>query len=144
MAQPHSVGSKRPLSVVSSVRLVSYEQVYRLIVPAAEILVLIVLNEEDTVALATNFGENGGRGCLVGNEVEPLLFCQPVNRRGILDVVTNELVRYIARVNSLYHAAPTKLEGDACRYRWYQWWWCKAKSIGNVEVVQDIRVTDDH
>jgi len=115
-----------------------------LIVPAPEILVLIVLNEEDTVALATNFGENSGRGCLVGNEVEPLLFCQPVNRRGILDVVTNELVRYIARVNSLYHAAPTKLEGDACRYRWYQWWWCKPKGIGNVEVVQDIRVTDDH
>ena len=100
------------------------------------------LREEDTVALATNFGEKGGRWCLVGNEVEPLLVCNPVNRRGIFDVVTNELVRCIARVNSLYHAAPTKLEGDACRYRWYRWY--KAKGIGNVEVVQDIRVTDDH
>lgn len=63
-----------------------------------------------------------------------------MNRRGILDVVTNEVVRFIARVNSLCHAAPTKLEGDACRYRWLR----TKQGIGNVEEVLDIRVTDDH
>jgi hypothetical protein len=100
-----------------------------------------LLGEEGAIALTTNLGENGGRGmCRVGNEVEPLLFCRPANRRRILDVVTNKVVRFITRVHSLYHAAPTKLEGDACRY-----WWLRAKQgIGNVEVVLDIRVTNDH
>ncbi len=77
-----------------------------------------LLREEGAVALATNLGENGGRGmCRIGNELETLLFCRPPNRRRILDVVTNKVVRFIARVHSLYHAAPTKLEGDACWYR---------------------------
>src|SRR6266849_5195586 len=77
-----------------------------------------LLREEGAVALATNLGENGGRGmCRLGNEMEILLFCRPANRRRILDVVTNKVVRFIARVHSLHHAAPTKLEGDACRYR---------------------------
>jgi len=99
------------------------------------------LREEGTVALITNLGENGGRGlCWVGNEVEPLLFCRPANRRRILDIVPNKVVRFIARVNSLYHTAPTKLEGDACRYRWLG----AKQGIGNVEVVLDIRITNDH
>ncbi len=100
-----------------------------------------LLREEGAVALTTNLSENGGRGmCRVGNEVEPLLFCRPANRRRILDVVTNEVVRFITRMHPVYHAAPTKLEGDACRYRRF---WAK-QGIGNVEVVLNIRVADDH
>ena len=76
---------------------------------------------------------------MVGNEQETLLFCRPPNRRRILDVVTNKVVRVIARVHSLYHAAPTKLEGDGCRYMV-----TIHQGIGKGEVVLDIRVTDDH
>ncbi len=78
--------------------------------------------------------------CRVGNEVETLFFCRPAQRRRILDVVTNKVVRCIARVHSLYHAAPTKLERDACRYRRL----ATKQGIGNVEVILDICVTDDH
>jgi hypothetical protein len=101
---------------------------------------LCELREEDAVTLPPNLSEDGSRGIRrVGNELETLLFCRPVKRCRILNVVANEVVCFIARVDSLYHAAPTKLEGDGCRYMV-----TIHQGIGNVEVVLDIRVTDDH
>ena len=74
---------------------------------------LYQLREKDAVALSANLGEDIGRGmCRVGNELEALLSRQPPDGRGILNVVPNEVVLCITRVDSLFHAAPTKLEGD--------------------------------
>jgi hypothetical protein len=65
-------------------------------------IVMRFLREEDTITFTTNLSEKRGRGfCRIGNEVEPLLLCRPAKRRRILDVVTNEVVRFIARVNLL-------------------------------------------
>jgi hypothetical protein len=70
MAQPHSVGSKRPLSVVSSVRIVSYEQVHGLLAPAAKVLILMVV-EEDTIAFASDLSKKACRGA--GDKFEAFL-----------------------------------------------------------------------
>ena len=65
-------------------------------------IVMRFLREEHTITFTTDLGEKRVRGfCRIGNEVEPLLLCRPAKRRCIFDVVTNEVVRFIARMNLL-------------------------------------------
>ncbi len=101
---------------------------------------LYQLREEDTVALSANLGEDVGRGmCRVGNELEALLSCRPPDGCRILNVVPNEVVLCITRVDSLFHAAPTNLEGDDCRNMV-----TTHQGIGNSEEILGLKVVEVH
>ncbi len=88
----------------------------------------LFLREEYTIAFASDFGKDSGRGvCRVGNELEPLLS------------ITDKVILRVANVVSLLHSMPADVEGDAGRYMVT----C-LQGIGKGEEILDLHIAEFH
>ncbi len=100
----------------------------------------LFLREEYTIAFASDFGKDSGRGvCRVGNELEPLLSCRPADRRCVFNEITDKVILRVANVVSLLHSMPADVEGDAGRYMVT----C-LQGIGKGEEILDLHIAEFH